>query len=182
VPPAPSDRKSSEDFPQSADQPLGNDDVTSRRAVPYGSRRPGAGRSQSERQPRFSGQSLSSDVAARAARTVRRSPRSPDVNPEAVSQTFHSANHHYSVHQVEQAFAVQGIRLRNVRHAGYRKLLAFLDGRPAHAVYVYVSLEACKCAFVPPIRNARKTHHGNIAVFWRPAVRSAVHAALRELN
>lgn len=106
-----------------------------------------------------------------------------DTAPQAVSNRgFHSAKHHYAVPQVEQAFAAYGVELRNVSPKAYRGLLAFLDGRPSHAVYVYVSLEGCKCMFKPPIRNASVTHHGNVAVLWRPAEKAAVRAALRALD
>jgi hypothetical protein len=91
-------------------------------------------------------------------------------------------NRHYSVHQVEQAFAAQGVQLRNVTPKGFRGLLAFLDGRPSHAVYVYVIQEGCKCALEPPIRNATTSRHGNVEVLWLRRERSAVHAALRELK
>lgn len=107
-----------------------------------------------------------------------------DTSPLAVNSRggFHSATHHYSVRQVKQAFAAYGVQLRNVSPKGYRGLLAFLDGRPSHAIYAYVSLEGCKCIIKPPIRNARITHHGNVTVAWRPAERSAVRAALRALH
>jgi hypothetical protein len=64
----------------------------------------------------------------------------------------------------------------------YGRLLAFLDGRPAHPVFVYVSVDACKCALRPAIHNANVTHHGNVAVLWRSDARSAVRAALRDLD
>ena len=96
--------------------------------------------------------------------------------------TFHSASNRYSPRQVWRAFADQGIRLRNVTRPGWRGLLAFLDARPAHEIYVYVSVGACKCVLSPPILHARNTHHGNVAVLWRPPEGSAVHAALRELR
>jgi len=106
-----------------------------------------------------------------------------DSAPQAVSsRALHPASHHYSIRQVERAFAARGIRLRNVSPKAFRGLMAMLDARPSHAVYVYVSLEACKCAFKPPIRNASVTHHGNVAVLWRPAEKSAVRAALHELG
>jgi hypothetical protein len=95
---------------------------------------------------------------------------------------YHSATDHYSVRQVEQAFAAEGVHLRDVSPKDFKGLLAFLDGRPAHPVYVYVSLQGCKCALKPPIRNARVTHHGNVEVLWRTRARAAVRAALRQLD
>src|SRR5579884_366409 len=108
----------------------------------------------------------------------------PNTSALAVSSSrgFHSGTHHYWVRQVKQAFAAYGVQLRNVSPRVYEGLLAILDGRPSHAVYVYVRLRGCKCAFKPPIRDARVTHHGNVAVLWRPAERTAVRAALRALH
>ena len=91
-------------------------------------------------------------------------------------------NRSYSVSQVEQAFTDHGIHLRNVTPKDFRGLLAFLDGRPSHPVYVYVIQEGCKCALQPPIRNATTSHHGNVEVLWLRSEKLAVHAALRELN
>jgi hypothetical protein len=107
-----------------------------------------------------------------------------DTSLQAVSSRggFHSATHHYSVRQVKQAFAAYGVQLRNVSPKAYRTLLVLLDGRPSHQVYVYVSLEGCKCALKPPIHGATITHHGNVAVLWRPGEKSAVGAALRALH
>ena len=93
-----------------------------------------------------------------------------------------SASNHYSVRRVEQVFAAQGVPLRNVTPKGFRGLLAFLDGRPSHAVYVYVIEQGCKCALEPPIRSATTTRHGNVEILWLRGERSAVHAALRELD
>jgi hypothetical protein len=64
----------------------------------------------------------------------------------------------------------------------FRGLLAFLDGRPSHAVYVYVTLEGCKCALKQPIRNARVSRHGNVEVLWLRGERASVRAALRALD
>ena len=105
-----------------------------------------------------------------------------DAAPQAVSRTFHSATRHYSVRQVEHAFAAQGVELRNVSPKYFRGLLAFLDGRPSHAVYVYVTLEGCKCAVKQPIRNARVTRHGNIEVLWLRGEKASVRVALRALD
>lgn len=107
-----------------------------------------------------------------------------DTSPQAVNNRggFHSATHHYSVRQVKQAFVAYGVELRNVSPKAYTGLLVLLDGRPSHAIYVYVSLEGCKCALKPPIPSARKTHHGNVTVLWRPAERTLVRAALRALH
>lgn len=91
-------------------------------------------------------------------------------------------NRSYSVRQVEQAFTDHGIHLRNVTPKDFRGLLAFLDGRPSHAVYVYVIQEDCKCALQPPIRNATTSRRGNVEVLWLRSEMSAVHAALRELH
>lgn len=91
-------------------------------------------------------------------------------------------NRSYSVSQVERAFTDHGIHLRNVTPKDFRGSLAFLDGRPSHAVYVYVIQEGCKCALQPPIRNATTSRHGNVEVLWLRRERSTVHAALRELN
>jgi hypothetical protein len=91
-------------------------------------------------------------------------------------------NRSYSVNQVEQAFTDHGIHLRNVTPKDFRGLLAFLDGRPSHAVYVYVIQEGCKCALNPPIRNATTSRHGNVEVLWLRGEKSAVNAALRELH
>jgi hypothetical protein len=93
-----------------------------------------------------------------------------------------TATHHYSVRRVERAFATQGVQLRNVTPTDFRGLLAFLDGRPSHAVYVYVIQKGCKCALQLPIRNATTTRHGNVEVLWIRGEKSAVHAALRGLQ
>ena len=107
-----------------------------------------------------------------------------DTSPLAVNSNggFHSATHHYSVRQVKQAFVAYGVQLRNVSPKAYKGLLALLDGRPSHDVYVYVKLKGCKCALKPPIPNARKTYHGNVVVLWRPAEKTPVRAALRALH
>jgi hypothetical protein len=91
-------------------------------------------------------------------------------------------NRSHSLSQVERAFTDHGIHLRNVTPKDFRGLLAFLDGRPSHAVYVYVIQEGCKCALQPPIRNATTSRHGNVEVLWIRGEKSAVHAALRELH
>jgi hypothetical protein len=107
-----------------------------------------------------------------------------DTSPLAVNNRggFHSPTHHYSVRQVKQAFVAYGVQLRNVSPKAYERLLAFLDGRPSHDVYVYVRLEGCKCLLKPPISSARVTHHGNVTVLWRPAEGTPVRAALRALH
>jgi len=94
---------------------------------------------------------------------------------------FRSA-HVYSVRQVEQAFASEGIRLRNVSPKDYQGSLVLLDGRPAHALYVYVEVGKFSGALGPAISNANQTHHGNVDVLWRRGERSAVRAALQKLN
>jgi hypothetical protein len=104
-------------------------------------------------------------------------PRSRQIG----SPTFHSATHRYSVRQVQQAFAAQGLELRNVLPQDFRGLLALLT-EPSHAVYVYVIQAGCKCAFLPPIRNGRKTRHGNLDVLWIRSKTAAVRAALRTLE
>jgi hypothetical protein len=91
-------------------------------------------------------------------------------------------NRSYSVREVEQAFTDHGIHLRDVTPKHFRGLLAFLEGRPSHAVYVYVIQEGCKCALNPPIRNATTSRHGDVEVLWLRSERSAVHDALRELK
>jgi hypothetical protein len=95
---------------------------------------------------------------------------------------FHSASPQYSVHQVEQAFADQGIQLQDVSPAGYQGQLTLLDGRPAHAVYVYVEVGKFSGALSPPFLNAAVTHEGNVEVLWLPDEEAAVHAALQELD
>jgi hypothetical protein len=107
-----------------------------------------------------------------------------DLAPQAVNNRggFHSASHHYSVRQVKEAFAAYGVQLRNMSPKPYRGLLALLDGRPSHEIFVYVSLQGCKCMLKPPIHHANVTHRGNVAVLWRPAEMSAVRAALRALH
>jgi hypothetical protein len=92
------------------------------------------------------------------------------------------ASDHYSVRRVERAFAARSVQLRNVTPKDFRGLLAFLDGRPSHAVYVYVIQKGCKCTLESPFRHATTTRHGNVEVLWRRGERSAVHAALRELG
>lgn len=102
--------------------------------------------------------------------------------PHQMRVSFHSASRHYSVRQVDRAFAAQGVRLRNVSPKSYRGLLALLDGRPTNPVYVFVSIEGCKCMLRQPIRNANVTHHGNVEVLWRRPDAKAVRAALSELH
>ena len=92
-----------------------------------------------------------------------------------------SSSHRYSVRQVRRAFAAQGIELRDVLPKDFRGLLALL-AEPSHAVYVYVVQKGCKCAFLPPIRNGRKTRHGNLDVLWLRRETPAVRAALRVLQ
>lgn len=89
---------------------------------------------------------------------------------------------HHSVRQVEHAFADHGVQLRIVTPKDFRGLLAFLDGRPSHAVYVYVIQKGCKCTLESPFRHATTTRHGNVEVLWRRGERAAVQAALRELD
>lgn len=93
-----------------------------------------------------------------------------------------SASRHYSVRRLEKTFAAHGVHLRNVTPEGFRGLLAFLDGRPAHDVYVYVILEGCKCALNRPIPNAGITRHANVEVLWLRDERAAVRAALGALG
>ena len=95
---------------------------------------------------------------------------------------FHSAAPQYSVLQVEQAFADQGIQLQDVSPTDYEGQLALLDGRPAHAVYVYVEVGKFSGALSPAIPNANVTHQGNVEVLWLPGEESAVQAALHELE
>jgi hypothetical protein len=90
-----------------------------------------------------------------------------------------ASHHRYSVRQVERAFVTHGVPLRNVTPKSYRGLVAMLDGRPSHPVYVYVSVTACKCA---PLRHAGVTRHGNVEVLWRRGEKPAVRAALRSLH
>jgi len=80
------------------------------------------------------------------------------------------------------AFGAQGLPLRNVSPKAYSGLLALLDGRPTHPVYVYVEVGKFSGALNPALRNARVTHHGNVEVLWRPGATSAVRAALRDLD
>jgi len=96
--------------------------------------------------------------------------------------SLRSAARRYSVHEVEAAFAGQGIHLRNVTPHAYTGLLSLLDGRPAHAVYVYVTLGKFSGVLEPPIRHANVTHHGNVEVLWRRADSGTVRAALRGLD
>ena len=96
--------------------------------------------------------------------------------------TFHSASQTYSVRQVEEAFADQGVHLRIVTSDVWRPYWWALDGRPTHQIYVFVIRQSCKCLYKLPIHNARKTHHGNVSVAWQPRERSVVRAALRELR
>jgi len=91
-------------------------------------------------------------------------------------------NRRYSVHEVEQAFAAQGVQLRNVTPKGFRGLFAFLDGRPSHAVYAYVIQGGCKCALQPAIRHATTSRHGNVEILWLRGEKSATHDALQELR
>lgn len=90
--------------------------------------------------------------------------------------------HVYSVRQAQRAFAAQGVHLRNVTPKDFRGLVAFLDGRPSHAVFLYVIQEGCKCALPPPIHNASRTRHGNVLVLWLRKERPVVRAALRSLH
>lgn len=104
-----------------------------------------------------------------------------DTASQAVSRRFHSATHHYSIRQVKQAFAANGVELHNVLPKDYRGLLALL-AEPSHAVYVYVIQDGCKCTLLPPIRDGRKTRHGNLDVLWLRRETPAVQAALRALD
>lgn len=102
------------------------------------------------------------------------------------SHASRPANHHYSVTQVKHAFAHQGVQL-GARPYYYRgltiKSVTFLYAtRPGpFQGYVYVQTAPCKCTFTEPL-PFRKTHHGNVTVFWRPTAKSTVRAALSELN
>jgi hypothetical protein len=87
----------------------------------------------------------------------------------------------YSAAQVEDAFASEGIQLHEVTPDGYGGLLVMLDARPDHAVYVTVSISACKCLFRDPISNADEIHHGNVDVLYDESERAAVDAALEKL-
>jgi len=88
----------------------------------------------------------------------------------------------YTAGQVQDAFASEGIQLQDVTPSNYNGALVMLDGRPAHAVYVYVEIRSCKCALLPPISNADNTHHGNVDVLYDPSETAAVDAALAKLN
>lgn len=95
---------------------------------------------------------------------------------------LHSADHHYTVRQVQRAFAEHGIRLRKTEHFPSLQPWDFLDGRPAHPVYVYVENYPCKCAFAPKFPWAHKRSHGNVTAAFKPAEKQTVLAALRELR
>jgi hypothetical protein len=97
-------------------------------------------------------------------------------------RVFHSASHRYSVHQVVLAFAQQQVFFRNVSPKSYSGLLALLDGRPTHPVYVDVEVGKFSGALDPAMRNSHVTRHGNVEVLWRPRERAAVRAALRRLH
>src|SRR5437899_6105558 len=90
-----------------------------------------------------------------ARQATPQAPTVTDSLPRS-QHTFHSANGHYSVRQVEQAFADQGIRLRDTTHFRTEQPWDFLDRRPAHPVYVYVENYPCKCAFSLKMPYARK--------------------------
>jgi hypothetical protein len=106
----------------------------------------------------------------------------PGTVTEPSQPIFHSATKHYSVHQVEQVFAAQGIRLRSVTPQAYGGITALLDGRPAHTVYVYVTLGKFTGALKQPVHGAGVMRHGNVEAFWRGADRAPVRSALRELD
>ena len=100
---------------------------------------------------------------------------------KVVAPTLDSAPTRSSVRRVKRAFASQNVELRNVTPKDFRGLLAFLDGRPSHALYIYVILQGCKCTLNPPIRNATLTRYGNVEVVWR-GEKSTVRSALRALH
>lgn len=88
----------------------------------------------------------------------------------------------YSASQVENAFASQGIQLQDVTPNEWKRVLVMLDGRPAHAVYVYVEIVSCKCALISPMPDAETTHNGNLEVLYDPNETAAVTAALQKLD
>lgn len=94
---------------------------------------------------------------------------------------FHSSSHQYSARQVEAVFAKQGVRLSDKTPEGFGGSLAFLDGRPAHRVYVYVLISG-KGGAQPEPFSGKVTHHGNVTVLWRARDAGAVKTALRDLN
>jgi hypothetical protein len=97
------------------------------------------------------------------------------------SSGFHSATHHYSVDQVEAAFAAHGIELRKDTQ---------------QKVPAYVALRSDKIS-VTVVRGSKRSgvpmvdlgfgpnaaiRHGNVLVIYQPAQKAPVTAALAALH
>jgi hypothetical protein len=97
------------------------------------------------------------------------------------SSGFHSATHHYSVDQVEAAFAAHGIELRK---EAQQRVPAYVVLRSDKVLVTVVRtpkanrLPLTDLGFGPDTA----THHGNVLVIYKPAQRAPVTAALAALH
>lgn len=85
----------------------------------------------------------------------------------------------YSVRNVETAFAKHGIALQTV--GTYSGVVALVDHRSPHRVYIYVAL-AGEQVYPAPLPGTHNTHDRNLSVSWRPAAAHRVMAALHDLR
>ena len=110
----------------------------------------------------------------------------------AAGINFHSARHHYTVTQVERAFAAQGIRLRRSRYSEFPSTVALsqaipvgvnpMSVRPGSLVSLLVRVSAGPTYghFNLPL-GYRSQRHGNVRVFASPPNRP-VETALARLH
>jgi len=93
---------------------------------------------------------------------------------------FHSATHHYSVREVEAAFAKHGIPLHKASQQ-FPDVAPLISGSGSRAVFVSVLIHPTTAAYPIPIPVEQKTLHGNVTVAWS-ARDDAVYASLHELH
>jgi hypothetical protein len=93
---------------------------------------------------------------------------------------FRSATHHYSVGEVEAAFAKHGIALHKASQQ-FPDAVSLISGSGSRAVFVSVLIHPTTAAYPIPIPVEQKTLHGNLTVAW--SLRdNAVSASLGELH
>jgi hypothetical protein len=91
---------------------------------------------------------------------------------------FHSASHHYTVNQVEEAFAAQGIRLREVAH---RLDPGVVPLRLDHLAEALVIVKASGIQYIDT-QHHRYQKNGNVFVFFNASNGENVKTALARLH
>jgi hypothetical protein len=98
------------------------------------------------------------------------------TRPKGVS--FHSASRRYTVRQVEEAFAAQGIRLREVAH---RLDPGVVPLRRDHLVEALVIVKASGIQYIDT-QHHRYRKNGNVFVFFNASNAESVKTALARLH